>query len=76
MKGFTQAARPGSYFRVTEPGEIRAGDATEVVYRPAHDVTVAVVFRAVTLEPDLLPWLLAADALPQDLRDLARRRTG
>jgi MOSC domain-containing protein YiiM len=76
IKRFTQAARPGSYFRVIEPGEIRAGDAVEVVYRPAHDVTVAVVFRAVTLEPGLLPRLLDADALPRDLRDLARRRTG
>jgi MOSC domain-containing protein YiiM len=76
IKRFTQAARPGSYFRVIEPGEIRAGDAVEVVYRPAHDVTVAVVFLALTLEPDLLPRLRDADALPRDLRDLARRRTG
>ena len=76
IKRFTQAVRPGSYFRVIEPGEIRAGDAVEVVYRPGHDVTVAVVFRAVTLEPGLLPRLLDADALPRDLRDLARRRTG
>ena len=76
IKRFTQAARPGSYFRVIEPGEIRAGDAVEVAYRPAHDVTVAVAFRALTLEPDLLPRLLDADALPRDLRDLARRRTG
>ena len=26
IKRFTQAARPGSYLRVIEPGEIRAGD--------------------------------------------------
>ena len=76
IKRFTQAARPGSYFRVIEPGEIRAGDAVEVVYAPAHDVTVAVVFRALTLEPDLLPRLLDADALPRDLREAARRRAG
>ena len=58
-----------------EPGEISAGDAVEVVYRPEHDVTVAVSFRALTLEPELLPRLLAADALPGDLRELAHRRT-
>ena len=75
IKRFTQAARPGSYFRVIEPGEISAGDAVEVVYRPEHDVTVAVSFRALTLEPELLPRLLAADALPGDLRELAHRRT-
>ncbi|SEH01093.1 MOSC domain-containing protein YiiM [Nonomuraea solani] len=76
IKRFTRAARPGAYLRVVEPGEIRAGDAVEVVHRPGHDVTVALVFRAMTLEPDLLPRLLAADALPAEGRELARRRTG
>jgi MOSC domain-containing protein YiiM len=28
-----------------------------------------------TIEPDLLPRLLVADALPGELKDLARRRT-
>jgi MOSC domain-containing protein YiiM len=76
IKRFTQAARPGSYFRVIESGEIQADDPIEVVYRPDHDVTVAVCFRALTLEPELLPRLRAADALPRDLRELAHRRTG
>ena len=75
IKRFTRAARPGTYLRVIEPGEIRAGDAVEVVHRPEHHVTVDVVFRALTLEPDLLPRLLAAEALPGDLRELAHRRT-
>jgi MOSC domain-containing protein YiiM len=76
IKRFTQAARPGSYLRVIEPGEICAGDVVEIVHRPEHDVSVAVCFRALTLEPGLLPRLLAADALPSDLRELAHRRTG
>ena len=76
IKRFTQAARPGSYLRVIEPGEIRAGNVVEIVHRPEHDVSVAVCFRALTLEPGLLPRLLAADALPSDLRELAHRRTG
>ncbi len=76
IKRFTQAARPGAYFRVIEPGEIRAGDTVEIVHRPDHDVTIEVVFRAVTLEPDLLPRLRDVDALPRETRDLARRRTG
>jgi MOSC domain-containing protein YiiM len=75
IKRFTQAALPGSYLRVIESGEISAGDPVEVVHRPEHDVTVAVCFRALTLEPDLLPRLRAADALPRDLRELALRRT-
>ena len=74
IKRFTQAARPGSYLRVIEPGEISAGDPVEVVHRPEHDVSVALCFRALTLEPELLPRLLAADALPRDVRELAHRR--
>jgi hypothetical protein len=45
-----------------------------IEYRPAHDVTVAVTFRALTTEPELLPRLLAADAMPDDIRELAVRR--
>ena len=74
IKRFTQAARPGAYLRVAEPGDIRAGDPIEIVHRPDHDVTVAVVFRAMTLEPGLLPRLLLADALPEEEKALARRR--
>jgi len=75
IKRFTQAAVPGAYLRVVEPGEIRAADPVEIVHRPDHDVSVALVFRAMTLEPDLLPRLLAADALPASERERARRRS-
>jgi MOSC domain-containing protein YiiM len=75
IKRFTLAAMPGAYFRVIEPGEIRAGDPIEIVRRPEHDVTVELTFRALTLAPELLPRLLVADALPSELRELARRRT-
>jgi MOSC domain-containing protein YiiM len=75
IKRFTQVGRSGTYLRVIEPGEIRTGDQVEVVHRPGHDVSVAVCFRALTLEPELLPRLLGAEALPGDLRELAERRT-
>jgi MOSC domain-containing protein YiiM len=75
IKRFTLAARPGAYFRVIESGQVQAGDPIEIVSRPDHDVTVSVSFRALTIEPDLLPRLPAADALPRELRDLAQRRT-
>ena len=75
IRRFTQAARPGTYLRVIREGQIRAGDPMEIVYRPRHEVTVALVFRALTLEPDLLPRLLAAEALPEETRELAHRRT-
>lgn len=76
VKRFTQAARPGAYLRVIQAGEIRAGDPVDIVHRPEHDVSIEVVFRAMTLERELLPRILAADALPDHLRKLATRRTG
>lgn len=75
IKRFTQAVLPGAYLRVITPGEIRTGDPVEIAHRPDHEVTVALVFRAMTREPDLLPWLLAADALPDEITERARRRT-
>lgn len=75
IKQFTRAAVPGAYLRVIEPGDIQAGDPVEVVHRPRHDVTVALSFRAMTLEPDLLPRLSAAEALPEEIRELVHRRT-
>jgi MOSC domain-containing protein YiiM len=45
-----------------------------IEHRPDHDVTVAVTFRATTTEPELLPRLLAADALPEEIKNLARKR--
>ena len=74
VKTFTKAATPGAYLRVIESGTVRAGDSVVVVDRPDHDVTVGLVFRALTLEPELLPLVLQADALPDEIKELARRR--
>jgi MOSC domain-containing protein YiiM len=74
IKTFTHGATPGAYLRVVEPGTLRAGDAIELVDRPGHGVTIGTVFRALTLEPKLLPTILAADALPEEIKAKARRR--
>ena len=74
IKRFALAGRPGAYFRVIEPGEIQAGDEIEIVHRPDHEITVALTFRALLVEPDLLPRLLTADALNRELKEMARRR--
>lgn len=60
IKRFTERGETGAYLRVLEPGEVRAGDAIEVVHRPAHEVTVALQFRACTTDRSLLPQLLPA----------------
>ena len=72
LRTFTLAALPGAYLSVVSPGQVSAGDPVTVVHRPAHGVTVAHVFRAVTREPDLLPSILAADELPEEIKELAR----
>ncbi|MFI7074543.1 MOSC domain-containing protein [Micromonospora sediminicola] len=74
IKRFTLRGAPGAYLRVLREGEIGAGDPVEVVDRPAHGVTVGEVFRATTLEPELLPRLLDAPELPEPLREKVRRR--
>ncbi|HEX5016227.1 MAG TPA: MOSC domain-containing protein [Actinomycetes bacterium] len=73
LKTFTSAARPGTYLRVLTPGTIRGGDRLEVTHRPAHDVTVAMVFRALTTERELLPKILDAPELPEETREIAEQ---
>jgi MOSC domain-containing protein YiiM len=72
LRTFARAARPGTYLSVVRPGKVWAGDLVTIVHRPSHDVTVAQVFRALTLEPELLPSILAADELDEETRVMAR----
>jgi MOSC domain-containing protein YiiM len=74
IRTFTHGGTPGAYFRVIGQGTIRAGDSIEIVERPDHGVTIALVYRALMLEPDLLPEILVAEALPDDVRKKALRK--
>jgi MOSC domain-containing protein YiiM len=74
VKTFTHGGRPGAYLRVLEPGRLAAGDDIELVDRPEHGITISTVYRAMMLEPELMPSLLAADALPEPLKRQARKR--
>src|SRR5262245_60829878 len=74
IRRFTRAVRPGAYLRVIAPGAVQRGDAIDVVDRPAHDVTIGIVFRALTREPLLLERVLAVGALPAADQLEARRR--
>jgi MOSC domain-containing protein YiiM len=68
QKQFLHAGRPGAYFAIAEEGELRAGDAVEVVHRPEHDVTPRLIVETMWLDrtrlgevepavPDMLPKL-------------------
>lgn len=63
VRRFTERVLPGAYLRVLETGEIGAGDPVEVVHRPDHAVTVALVFRAWTTEQHRLGELEPALAV-------------
>jgi MOSC domain-containing protein YiiM len=52
LKTFTAAAIPGAYLRVVTPGTVAAGDAIVVSHRPDHTVTVAAMFRSLTIDTD------------------------
>ncbi len=69
VKRFTAVGRPGPYLRVALPGRIAPGDPLVVLDRPAHGVTLAQLFAALTTDRALVPHCLSADA---DLTDYAR----
>ena len=64
---FGQANRPGAYLRIVVEGELGAGDAVQVLGRPGHGVTIALVSRAVLLDETLLAAAAAAPELPESL---------
>jgi MOSC domain-containing protein YiiM len=69
VKRFIQRGAPGAYLRVIVPGRVTGGDPISVVYRPEHDVSIALMFRALTTDKSLQSRLAAAgDALPEHLR--------
>jgi MOSC domain-containing protein YiiM len=69
VKRFAKALRLGTYLRIIEPGEVAAGDPIEVVERPDHDVTVALLGRVLFDDSSLGPQILAADALTDAWRE-------
>ena len=74
LKRFAAAGRPGAYFRVIREGDIGAGDTIEVLSRPEHGVTSALVSRAILGEPELLAAAHQAPELPGELREWMRER--
>jgi MOSC domain-containing protein YiiM len=73
VKRFAAVGRVGPYLRVLEEGELAAGDPIEVVHRPGHGVSVTMMFRAVTTQPELLPRLLQVEGLVAEARRRAEK---
>jgi MOSC domain-containing protein YiiM len=75
VERFTAHGASGTYFSVIRPGEVRRGDPITVLSKPEHDVSVGVVFRALTTEPGLFERVLTAgEDLSPKLRETATRR--
>ena len=75
MKRFTDRSAPGAYLRVIEPGDVQAGHPVTVTSRPDHDVTIGLLFRALTSERELVPRLRTVEALPSEVKERLARRT-
>jgi hypothetical protein len=50
QRQFLHAGRYGAYLAIAEEGELEAGDAVEIVHRPDHEVTPALVIEALLLD--------------------------
>ncbi|RJK97239.1 MOSC domain-containing protein [Vallicoccus soli] len=78
VRRFAERGWPGAYLRVLVEGEVRAGDAVEVLDRPAHGVTVGEAARAgvpgaAPVDPARVRLLLAQDRLAPSLRRVLER---
>ena len=75
VKRFTERGASGAYLRVMETGDVGAGDAIEVVHRPAHGVTAGRAFRILTTQKKRVAELAPAlEALPvKDQAKIAKR---
>ena len=68
LKRFARAVRFGSYLCIVEEGRVQAGDAVDVIHRPAHGVSVALMGRSRLEDPSLGNQLLAAPEIPDRWR--------
>jgi MOSC domain-containing protein YiiM len=50
QKQFLHAGRPGAYLAIEQEGVLQAGDAVEILHRPAHDVTPRLLVEVMWLD--------------------------
>jgi MOSC domain-containing protein YiiM len=74
VRRFAHAGRPGAYLRIATEGELGVGDPVEIVSRPDHGITIAIVARAITSDHGLLAIAARAPALPPSLAAWMRER--
>ena len=70
---FTEAARPGTYLRIAQEGDLGAGDEVRVISRPEHDLTIGDVFRIFARDRAEASRLLAVSQLSSAWRAWAEQ---
>ena len=68
VRRFARALRPGTYLRIVTEGEIEPGDSIEVVFRPAHALSVRELTRIRTFDHAQAVRLLDVPALSDGWR--------
>jgi MOSC domain-containing protein YiiM len=74
VKRFAEARRPGAYLRIVTEGTLAAGDEIELLSRPEHGVTVALVSAASLLDESLRERAASAPELAAGLAEFLRER--
>jgi len=67
VRRFAHAGRPGAYLRIVQEGELGAGDDVEILWRPDHGITIAIVAQAIVSDDDALAIAAHASGLPPAL---------
>jgi MOSC domain-containing protein YiiM len=67
VRRFGEASRPGAYFRIVREGELGAGDEIELLSRPDHGITVALVSDSILLDESLRARAGSAPELAESL---------
>ncbi len=74
LRRFTEAGRPGAYLRIVREGELGAGDAVEVAFRPEHGMTVGDVLRIYSRDRGEVAKLVDIPELAKSWREWAEKK--
>ena len=77
IKRFLQSRRTGFYFAVVKEGEVKAGDAIELLSRDANNIAISDITRLYAFEKDDLKTLRRAvklEALSESWREYFQRQ--
>ena len=72
IKEFMSAGRPGTYLRIIQEGEIKAGDVIEIISKPNHAITISDLYAAKNGERSKVHEIAGVEELSQSYREWAK----